>query len=308
MDNETRGSRGFESLGEILGGQASPSSSPAQRFLKETRVEELVCGSCQARFQAEVTCYWLFGKERQVRPQVCPQCRAGAEAKEARQRQEQLGLERVAVRERWRRRCGIAEDFQLKTFRTFDRTYQARACDAAVRWAEGFWRDGPRGYPSLVLYSAGPGVGKSHLMVAIANHIIQAWQGDPQDAVCPVRFESGPGLVRRIRATYDLRPDDDTHEREADVYAELRGVRLLMLDDVGKESPSRHTREVYWYIVDERVKSGLPVVVSTRLPLSSKGPLEELMGEDTVDRLVGMVRGQVLDMTGRSYRRLKLVP
>lgn len=277
-------------------------------MVKETRVEELVCGSCQGRFQAEVTVYWLFGKERTVRPRNCPQCRARADAEEARHRQEVLQLERVAARERWRRRCGIPEEFQIKTFSAFEKSCQPRAFDAALNWADDFWDEGPRGYPSLVLYSAGPGVGKTHLMVSIANHVIQTWEGDPRDAVCPLRFESGPGLVRRIRATYDIRADDEMHEREEHVYAELRGVRLLMLDDVGKEAPSRHTQEVYWYIIDERVKSGLPVVVTSRLSLAGRGSLEQLMGEDTVDRLVGMTRGQVIDMTGPSYRRRKLVP
>jgi len=81
-----------------------------------------------------------------------------------------------------------------------------------------------------------------------------------------------------------------------------------MLDDVGKEKPSDFTRELYWYIIDERVKSGLPVVLTSRLPLEGKHSLEELMGVDTVDRLYGMTRGELLEMTGQSYRRGHAVP
>ena len=32
---------------------------------------------------------------------------------------------------------------------------------------------------------------------------------------------------------------------------QLQGVKLLILDNVGKERPSEHTHEVYFYVVDE---------------------------------------------------------
>jgi len=117
---------------------------------------------------------------------------------------------------------------------------------------------------------------------------------------CPVRFEKGPGLVRRVRATYGIRDGDSRHEREEDIYDELKGVKLLLLDDAGKEKPSDFTRQLYWSVIDERVTSGLPVVMTCRLPLDS---LADLMGEDTVDRLYGMARGQIETLTGESYRR-----
>ena len=144
-------------------------------------------------------------------------------------------------------------------------------------------------------------------MVAIANYVIDNWNGEPVHIACPIRFESGPGLVRRVRATYNLRDGDRGHEREEDIYNQLKGVRLLMLDDVGKEKPSDFTRELYWYVIDERVKSGLPVVMSCRLPLEGSNSLEHLMGEDTVDRLYGMTGGHYETLSGESYRRRKRV-
>lgn len=276
--------------------------------MRRTQVESLICPECEQPFEAEVAVYWLFGRERAMRPRKCPGCKATEEVEQAKCQEERLTLERIAVRERWRRGCGIPEDFQLKTFDRFERKLQPDAYDATWNWAERFWVDGPRGYPSLLLYSDGPGVGKSHLMSAIANYIIRHWEGDPKHAICPIRFESGPGLVRRIRATYNIPREDQWHEREEDVYAELRGVRLLMLDDLGKEKASDHTREVYWHILDERVKRDLPMVLSSNLPPQGSGSLEELMGKYSTDRLVGMTRGHVIDMTGPSYRRQKLVP
>ncbi|MBA7530193.1 hypothetical protein ES705_22396 [subsurface metagenome] len=145
-------------------------------------------------------------------------------------------------------------------------------------------------------------------MVAIANYLFDNWSGAPGRMRSPVIFVKGPRLVRRIRYTYNLPEDDHTHEREEDVYREITGVPLLLLDDAGKEKPSKFTRETYWYIIDERVTSGLPVIITSRLPLEGGNSLAELMGEDTVDRLYGMTRGEVTEMTGVSYRRSKQIP
>lgn len=204
----------------------------------------------------------------------------------------------------WRTNSGLNQDLRRKTFANFEggnRTVLRKAS----QWASEFSIEDPRGLSSLIFYSERPGLGKTHLMAAIANFIIENWDGNPEVGYKqPIRFESGPGLVRRIRATYNL-ASGINHEREEDVYCNLMGVRLLLLDDVGKEAPSRFTRETYWYLIDERLKSSLPVIISTRLQLNA---MEELMGEDTVDRLYGMTRGEILELKGTSYRRRNLQP
>ncbi len=192
-------------------------------------------------------------------------------------------------------------ELQQKTFDNYEGGRDT--VKKAREWATTFDVEKPHGSPSLIFYSDNPGLGKTHLMSAIANLIIDNWHGDPEKGIIrPIRFESGPGLVRRIRSTYNL-PPDSTHEREEDVYSQLMGVKLLLIDDVGKETPSRFTRETYWYIIDERIKSNLPVIISSRLQLTA---LEDLMGEDTVDRLYGMVRGEMIILKGNSYRRRNL--
>jgi len=233
-------------------------------------------------------------------------------AEAAAERVEWLKEARVEQRERWRRQCGITKHLLSRsTFDNFESGYQDKALKNCLKYAQGFNLDDANGYRSLILYSPNPGVGKTHLMVAIANYAIDRWNGEPEvdrrgspACRCPIRFEKGPGLVLRIRATYSIRDKDNQHEREEDVYNELKGVKLLLLDDVGKEKPSDFTRQLYWTVIDERVTSGLPLVMTCRLPLDS---LESLMGEDTVDRLYGMTGGKVETLTGESYRRRKKV-
>ena len=88
----------------------------------------------------------------------------------------------------------------------------------------------------------------------------------------------------------------------------LSNLRLLVLDEVGKEKPSAHTREVYFYIIDERLKWGLPVLVTSNLPLEGEGSLEELMGAAAVSRLIGMCQGNCFELRGEDFRRRKKRP
>ena len=270
--------------------------------------DDYLCQRCGAVLEAEVVNRCIGEPGRTLKCLECPDCRDKREPEEAVEREELLCWQRDYHRDRWRLLCGIPGHLlDRSTFKTFGAGYQDKALNNCLKYAKGFEVFRPEGYRSLVLYSPRPGVGKTHLMVALANHVIDHESGNPdawsRDG-CPIRFEKGPGLVLRVRSTYGVRDRDRNHEREEDIYKQLRGVALLLLDDVGKEKPSDFTRQLYWTIIDERVTSGLPVVLTCRLPLDS---LADLMGEDTVDRLYGMTGGQIETLTGESYRRLRRV-
>lgn len=314
MQEEPRG-KGLERLGSILERRQSEMVGLSSEKRKETRTEECKCKTCGNTFEGEVTTYYYFDPPREIRPGECPQCREAREAEEKKAEEAEKKAEEAEhtrkierLRQSWRENCGLPQQFQGMRFQDLDPDYQPKAQKLCRQWAENFDVERPRESRSLLLYSPGPGVGKSLLMSCIANHIIDNWHGDLRDN-CPIAFVSGPGLVRRIRATFG-REFSEQHEREEDVYNELSGVSLLMLDDVGKEQPRtyRFTQEVYWYIIDERVKTGLPVVINSRLPLTGEDSLEQLMGVDTVDRLYGMTGGQMIKITGPSYRKLKKIP
>jgi DNA replication protein DnaC len=271
---------------------------------KETRQEVVPCQTCPKAFMAEVTVYYLLGRVREVRPKECPACRQDREASEKRLAEEERQLGLSTSRARWRRTCGIPEYMQDKNFDNFIPHLQRVVFKGVQKWVETFCEN-PKRCPSLILWSEGYGVGKTHLAVAACNKIIESWEG----RMCPVRFESGPGLVRRIRATYNPVPGQEPyHETEEMVYAQLRGVPLLVLDDVGKEKSSPHTREVYFYIIDERLKQGLPVLITSNLPLEGTGSLEELTGASVVSRLIGMCRGGVFELKGADARRREKRP
>jgi len=273
----------------------------------ETRTEECICATCSKAFDGKVEVYLFTDPPREFRDRECPECAAAREADQRREEDEELNRQRGLVRQEWVKESGIPWHLNASRFQDLDRAYSREAQRVCLEWVRGFSPDNPGASPSLMLFSKVAGVGKTTLMTCIASHIFEGWQGKPGGARCPVKFESGPGLVRRIRATWGLPEDGPRHEREEDVYKELKGVPLLMLDDVGKEQPRsyRFTQEMYWFIVDERVKAGLPLVLNSRLPLTGPNSLGDLMGKDTVDRLYGMCQGEIVEIEAQSYRRLK---
>ncbi len=309
-------------LPDELGGKSNEAGQ-ARPAVEKTK-SDCECKECGRTFTGEIARYrtsetTIVSTEnypairvprppREFRPAYCPECQTKRDKAVAEERQKQLEELRLLDVESWRKTCGIPEYLAQKTFKNFDKSHQADAFNDAMAWAKGFSLESPKGYPSLIFYSSEPGLGKTHLMVSIADYLFAHWKGAPGRSRSPIIFVKGPQLVRRIRYTYNLSPDDYAHEREEHIYREITGVPLLLLDDVGKETPSRFTQETYWYIIDERVNNGLPVIITSRLPLEGDSSLEQLMGKDTVDRLYGMTRGEVTEMTGKSYRREEGIP
>jgi len=317
MNNENQRGGPPQHIGQILtrtiNGALRPpdsKSSTAERKTRgETRMEACECRTCGGNFQGEVTTFFFPHSSREVRSRECADCRQKREDEEQRLEEQEREVLRIAIRERWRKSCGIPWGLHCTRFEDFEPEFQRKALRLCRQYAEDFDLENSLAMPSLYLYSKEPGVGKTTLMACIANYLIDNWRGDPSNTMLPIRFENGPGLVRRVRATYNVpEAQKSYHETESQVYAELRRVKLLMLDDVGKEKASDFTRELYWYIINERVTHGLPVVISSRFALETGGPLEELVKYDTVNRLVGMCRGKVINLTGTSYRTRKLVP
>ena len=295
---EEYGGGGLQPIRDLL-------DSPGGKSQETT--ETRPCEKCGREFEAAVTIYALRSGPRVIGPKQCPECIARAVAEEAQRVAEEAEEERRAllvaqagVREQW------GESMPRKFWRSTFESWQGRSGLAGVvrdcqQYADGFPLEAPHGYPSLWLFSETNGLGKSHLANAVAHRLFQRWDGDPGRASCPVRYETGPGLLVRIKATYDR--GESGHETEEMVYRSLRGVPLLILDDVGKETPSEHTRRVYFHLIDQRYQEDLPVLLATNVPGER---LETLLGPDTADRLFEMTQGgQCHTLKGRSFRETR---
>ena len=304
-----RGEEPLESIGGYMSRRfkgAAQSSNPGPTIRRE-EVRECYCDTCKADFQGSVL---LSGDRVLYRSHECPACRQDREAldrQETRETQARQILEQQAC---WRLQCGMAPQLRDKRFDNFNIEAQRPAYEAVYSWVTEMPIEYPRGYRSLLLYSDPGvyGVGKTHLLAAAANWLITNCPTDVDNPVCPVRFETGTSLVRRIRATYNLKDEDRPyHETEETLYNSLSGVGLLILDDVREETASRHSREVYYHIINERVNCGLPVMLSSNMNPESP-QFADVVGAATVSRLLGMVGGICYRLTGQDMRLKRKVP
>lgn len=138
----------------------------------------------------------------------------------------------------------------------------------SLRWAFEFcqrFAEQPRGW---IFLSGGYGCGKTHLAAAIANHRLQ--QGDE------VIFTTVPDLLDHLRATYA----PNAAIAYDDLFDRLRTTDLLILDDLGAESPTPWAQEKLYQLISHRYNAKLPTVITSNADL---------------DRIEGRIRSRLVD-------------
>ncbi len=148
---------------------------------------------------------------------------------------------------------------------------------AAFEQAQAFATE-PRGWLTLV---GGFGCGKTHLAAAIANQ--QITQGKQ------VIFVTAPDLLDHLRAAF--RPGD-----EGETFEEIRTADLLILDDLGTESPTAWAVEKLYQILNYRYIAKLPTVITTNIA-------PEQLEMRLRSRLQDFEFSKVVEITALDYRR-----
>jgi len=255
------------------------------------------CSKCGKPFEAKI---FRVG-EREASLDTCPLCREKErEAENIELAEQELSEAIKEQRLSWHLKSGIELKYQSKTFDNFERSRQPKAFDAVKKYKSG----------SMVLLSpSGPegyGIGKTHLVCALANHLIEtaapaSYRNGSYYVVihpCPVHFTREASLLSRIRQTFNQ--DGETDEA---IYSQLSKVPLLIIDDVGKVRPKdlSFTQSVYFRVIDDHYNNEKPIILTTNLLLDE---LEAHIGGACADRLREMagVKGFV-KMKGQSFRR-----
>jgi DNA replication protein DnaC len=196
----------------------------------------------------------------------CEDCQAREQREELARRQAREFQERVAS-------SGLPENLRRLTFDGLSPDDEA-AGEAALSWAQS---GRPRG---LALLGA-VGRGKTHLAAAACYEALRYRK---------VYWTSVGTLLTKMRAGYG--------ERDRDHAAKLvSGVGALVLDDFDKGAPSEYGREVLFTAVDQRVSSGMPLLITSNLSLEDLG---DRYGEWLPSRVAGYC--ELYEMEGPDRR------
>ena len=143
-------------------------------------------------------------------------------------------------------------------------------------------------YSESLLFLGGTGLGKTHLSLSIAQEAINDGYG--------VIYVSAPNILSRLETRQFGGRSSDRVEDEM----LLQECDLLIIDDLGTEFVTKFTQAAIYNIVNSRLNSSKPIIISTNLSVKE---LENVYGNRMVSRIVGMLKR--VDFYGNDIRQLK---
>ena len=240
----------------------------------------LVCGRCHTPKQTVIEVPGVWPRSKVFCMCQCEEekYRRNSREKTARERRDRLQAETISDM-----------DTAAAKAMTLDRDDGSNAFMAELaRKYIGMWDTiSGSGKGGLVLWGS-PGTGKTFYDTAIGNELAKR-------GVTVARVTAG-GVVEAVQGQYD----------RAETLALLNAFDLLILDDIGAERDTPYAREVIFSLVDNRMKSGKPIIATTNLSLEQmEKPKDRNGNTDTgykriFDRLLDM--STPIMMTGASHR------
>jgi DNA replication protein DnaC len=171
----------------------------------------------------------------------------------------------------------------LRTLDQFDFAFQPSLSAPRVRelFSLGFLEQAAN-----VLLVGGPGVGKSHLAIALGLRVCQARRG--------VRFFHAPDLLDQLLAA-------DASHRLGALLRELGRVDLLIIDELGYLPMDSRRANLFFQLVAARYTKGA-VVITTNVSFDSWGKIfgDEVIAAAILDRLLHY--SHPFAINGPSYR------
>lgn len=129
----------------------------------------------------------------------------------------------------------------------------------------------------------GPGVGKTHVVCAIAKNILENG--------IDVWFLNTSEFLEKLRQEFN---SDDFQDLFKEVM-DFKGV--LILDDIGAEKASEWTRERLYLVINKKYEEMQPVIFTSNCDLEI---LSARLGDRITSRIIGMT--EVLEKRGEDKR------
>jgi DNA replication protein DnaC len=216
----------------------------------------------------------------------CEKCREERAAEESARKARDEQRERDATINRLYGRACIPARFKDRTLDNYraEGVGQRRALNVARKFVEGWAEQSARG--TSLIFTGGPGTGKTHLACGIANAIIEQHQAS-------ALFLGALEALRSIKATYNR----DSEISEQDAIDNLISPRLLILDEIGVQLGTEHEKMLLFDVLNGRYQECRPTILLSNL---SGDDLEQYLGQRVMDRYREC--GAVLAFDWESYR------
>lgn len=121
-----------------------------------------------------------------------------------------------------------------------------------------------------------PGVGKTHLALGIGWHWLENYVG-------LVKYWQVEALLDELRQGFNIQGEEQ-HHRFDKLMTRIKGVPLLILDDLGVEQSTQWARAKLDEIVDHRYINGMAMVITTNLlPHKLEPRIASRLREDVVE-------------------------
>lgn len=233
--------------------------------------------------------YSIFGSLERAHWGGCPTCneikrkQEEAEKAEAEQRRKQEILGSRL------REAGIPKAYIGKGFGCYkaESESQKQALEITREYASRFWDEYVHNGRSLVL-AGSVGTGKSHLALAIAQHVMKRGT---------VIYSDVMSIIRSIRNTWS-RNSELTESQVFDMYTD--DCTLLVIDEVGVQRGTEDEQMLIFDIINRRYREEQPMILITNLGGEA---FKSFLGERSFNRLEE--RAAFVPFFWESYRSIK---